>query len=91
MPHRPSRGAISRVASLAAYSRAGKRKQTTADASLLSPSHTFPSSPPHPFNNSLLVGPALRTDDSVRHASVLRAASARHMVSIIGLAVATPR
>ncbi|GAA51313.1 histone H3 [Clonorchis sinensis] len=44
MPHRPSRGAISRVALLAAYSRA-----------------------------------ALRTDDSVRLASALRAASARHM------------
>ncbi|GAA50185.1 hypothetical protein CLF_104170 [Clonorchis sinensis] len=46
MPHRPSRGAISRVALLAAYSRAG---------------------------------PALRTDDSVRLASVLRAASVHHM------------
>ncbi|KER21275.1 hypothetical protein T265_10360 [Opisthorchis viverrini] len=78
--HRPSRGAISRVALLAAYSRAGKRKQATADASLLSPSHTFSSPSPHPINNSLLVGPALRTDDSVRHASVLRAASAHHMV-----------
>ncbi|KER27476.1 hypothetical protein T265_13796, partial [Opisthorchis viverrini] len=80
MPHRPSRGAISRVALLAAYSRAGKRKQATADASLLSPSHTFSSPSPHPINNSLLVGPAPRTDDSVRHASVLRAASAHHMV-----------
>ncbi|KER22874.1 hypothetical protein T265_14760, partial [Opisthorchis viverrini] len=80
MPHRPSRGAISRVALLAAYSRAGKRKQATADASLLSPSHTFSSPSPHPINNSLLVGPALRTDDSVRHASVLHAASARRMV-----------
>ncbi|KER26980.1 hypothetical protein T265_05887 [Opisthorchis viverrini] len=65
MPHRPSRGAISRVALLAAYSRARKRKQATADASLLSPSHTFSSPSPHPINNSLLVGPALRTDDSV--------------------------
>ncbi|KAG5445248.1 hypothetical protein CSKR_110452 [Clonorchis sinensis] len=35
MPHRPSRDAISRVALLAAYSRAGKRKHATADASLL--------------------------------------------------------
>ncbi|KER32582.1 hypothetical protein T265_01452 [Opisthorchis viverrini] len=54
MPHRPSRGAISRVALLAAYSRAGKRKQATADASLLSPSHTFSSPSPLPINNSLL-------------------------------------
>ncbi|GAA51857.1 ATP-binding cassette transporter [Clonorchis sinensis] len=46
MPHRPSHGAISRVALLAAYSR---------------------------------MGPALRTDDSVHLASVLRAISARHM------------
>ncbi|GAA48786.1 hypothetical protein CLF_102033 [Clonorchis sinensis] len=45
-PHRPSRGFNSRVAFLAAYSRAGR---------------------------------ALRTDDSIRHASVLRATSARHM------------
>ncbi|GAA53273.1 hypothetical protein CLF_109925 [Clonorchis sinensis] len=46
MPHRPSRGTISRGALLAAYSMAGI---------------------------------ALRTDDSVRHASVLRATSACHM------------
>ncbi|KER29209.1 hypothetical protein T265_04139 [Opisthorchis viverrini] len=94
MPHRPSRGAISRVALLAAYSRTGKRKQATADAFLLSPSHTFSSPSPHPINNSLLVGPALRTDDSVRHASVLRAASARHMVptsSGISRSVLKPR
>ncbi|KER28040.1 hypothetical protein T265_05024 [Opisthorchis viverrini] len=70
MPHRPSRGAISRVALLAASSRAGKRKQATAGASILSASHAFSSPSPHPITNSLLVGPALRTDDSVRHASV---------------------
>ncbi|KAG5443773.1 hypothetical protein CSKR_112235 [Clonorchis sinensis] len=66
------------VALPAAYSRAGKRKQATADASLFSLSHTF-SSPPHLIDNSLLVGPVLRTDDSDRYASVLRATSARHM------------
>ncbi|KER19871.1 hypothetical protein T265_11456 [Opisthorchis viverrini] len=40
------------------------------------------------------IGPALRTDDSVRHASVLRAASARHMVptsSGISRSVLKPR
>ncbi|KER30676.1 hypothetical protein T265_02918 [Opisthorchis viverrini] len=41
-----------------------------------------------------VAGPALRTDDSVRHASVLRAASARHMVptsSGISRSVLKPR
>ncbi|KER20133.1 hypothetical protein T265_11252 [Opisthorchis viverrini] len=56
------------------YSRAGKRKQAAADASLLSLSRTLSSSSPHPINNSPLVDPSLRTDNTV-----LRATRARHM------------
>ncbi|GAA53834.1 DNA repair protein REV1, partial [Clonorchis sinensis] len=55
MPHRPSSGATNRVALLAAYSKADKRKQATANTSLLSLSNTFSSPSPHPINNSLLV------------------------------------
>ncbi|GAA48472.1 hypothetical protein CLF_101653 [Clonorchis sinensis] len=81
MLRRPSRGVINRIALLAAYSKADKRKHATAEASLLSLSQTLSSPSPHPIHDSPLVGPALRTDDSVRFASVLRAASARHMAS----------
>ncbi|KER21670.1 hypothetical protein T265_10060 [Opisthorchis viverrini] len=77
MPHRPSRGAISRATLLAAYSRAGKRKHATADASLLSLSR-FPSSAlPRPNLNTLSAGPSSRTDRFARPASLSAAASAR--------------
>ena len=77
MPHRPSRGAISRVALLAAYSRAGKRKHATADASLLTLSR-FPSSTlPRPNFNTSSAGPSSRTDRFARPASHLAADSVR--------------
>ncbi|GAA53113.1 chromatin assembly factor 1 subunit B [Clonorchis sinensis] len=44
------------------------------------PTDTFTTPSLHPITNSPLVRPALRTSDSVRLASVLRATSARHMV-----------
>ncbi|KER27084.1 hypothetical protein T265_05783 [Opisthorchis viverrini] len=77
MPHRPSRGDISRVALLAAYSRAGKRKHATVDASLLTLSR-FPSfTLPRPNLDTLSAGPSSRTDRVARPASHSAAASAR--------------
>ncbi|KER22028.1 hypothetical protein T265_09781 [Opisthorchis viverrini] len=64
--HRPSRGAIIRVTLLAAYSKAGKRKHATADASLLSLSHTFSSPFLHPINN-----PPLLDDYCIHHSAVI--------------------
>ncbi|KER30588.1 hypothetical protein T265_03062 [Opisthorchis viverrini] len=64
---------------LATYSRVDKRKQTAADASLRSLPRTFSSPSLHLIDKSSRAGPALRTDDSVRLASILRATSARHI------------
>ena len=70
MPHRPSRGVISRVALRAASRGACKRKQATADASRLSFSNIHSSSPPHPSSSSSSSGPSIRTDNNAILTSV---------------------
>ncbi|KER26023.1 hypothetical protein T265_06658 [Opisthorchis viverrini] len=77
IPHRALRGAISRVALLAAYSRVGKRKHATADASLLILSR-FPSfTTPHPNSNTFSAGPSSGPGRFAHPASHSAATSAR--------------
>ncbi|KER23359.1 hypothetical protein T265_08734 [Opisthorchis viverrini] len=76
MPHRPLRGAISREALLAAYSRTGKRKRATASASLLTLSR-FPSYTLQPVLNTFSTGSSPRTNRFARIASHSSAASVR--------------
>ena len=64
MPHRPSRGVISRVALRAASRGACKRKQATADASLLSFPNIRSFSPPHPLSSNSSIDPSYRTDNT---------------------------
>ncbi|KER26074.1 hypothetical protein T265_06605 [Opisthorchis viverrini] len=67
MQHRPS----CRIALLACYGRAGKRKHATADASLLTLSR-FPSSTlPHPNLNTFSECPTTRTDRFAHNCSTL--------------------
>ncbi|GAA49710.1 hypothetical protein CLF_103456, partial [Clonorchis sinensis] len=77
MPHRPSRGAISRVTLLAAYSRAGTRKHASADASLLTLSRFQSCTLRRPNFNTFSAGLSSRTDRSASLASHLAADSIR--------------
>ena len=69
MPHRPSRGVTTRVASLAASSKVGKRKEATDDASLLDFSHIRSFPPPCPVDSNLSSGPSSMTDSTVPSSS----------------------
>ena len=86
MPHRPSRGVTTRIALLVASSRVGKRKQATADPSLLSFSHIRSSPPPVSTENNSSLVLSVKVDSYVHPGSHLLPFSSRQPVRCCPLA-----